>query len=137
MSENKFKIGDKIRVKPEASVAEFYEDAFYEVISLDEEGDPRFLTDDGVIAEYAKHFELVEDETKPEPPIAGHSVGQVGGTHYQTAISPWDYIIANDLGFWEGNIVKYVTRWKTKGGVEDLKKAQHYLQKLIELSEKT
>ena len=62
---------------------------------------------------------------------------QVGGAHYAVkAIQPWDYIIANNLGYLEGNIVKYVSRWKDKGGIEDLKKAQHYLQKLIEVTEK-
>ena len=61
---------------------------------------------------------------------------QVGGVHYQKSIQPWDYIIANKLGYLEGNIVKYVSRWKDKGGVQDLKKAQHYLQKLIEVTEK-
>jgi hypothetical protein len=62
---------------------------------------------------------------------------QVGGAHYAVkAIQPWDYIIANDLGYLEGNVVKYVSRWKDKGGIEDLKKAQHYLQKLIEVTEK-
>ena len=61
---------------------------------------------------------------------------QVGGAHYATkAIQPWDYIVANNLGYLEGNIVKYVSRWKDKGGVEDLKKAQHYLQKLIEIND--
>ena len=60
---------------------------------------------------------------------------QVGGSHYATkAIQPWDYIVSNNLGYLEGNIVKYVSRWKDKGGVEDLKKAQHYLHKLIEVS---
>ena len=59
---------------------------------------------------------------------------QVGGTHYaDKAIQPWDYIVANNLGYLEGNVVKYVSRWKDKGGVEDLKKAQHYLAKLLEL----
>lgn len=58
---------------------------------------------------------------------------QVAGTHYKDkAIQPWDYIVANDLGYLEGNIVKYVSRWKDKGGVDDLRKAQHYLTKLIE-----
>lgn len=58
---------------------------------------------------------------------------QCGGTHYKTkAIQPWDYITANDIGYLEGNIIKYVSRWKDKGGVEDLRKAQHYLSKLIE-----
>ena len=61
---------------------------------------------------------------------------QVGGAHYATkAIQPWDFIIANNLGYLEGNVVKYVSRWKDKGGVQDLKKAQHYLQKLIEVSD--
>ena len=62
---------------------------------------------------------------------------QVGGAHYAIkAIQPWDFIIANNLGYLEGNIVKYVSRWKDKGGIEDLKKAQHYLQKLIETHDK-
>jgi len=68
----------------------------------------------------------------------GANTKQVGGAHYtDKAIQPWDYILANDLGYLEGNIVKYVSRWKDKGGIEDLKKAQHYLQKLIEVTEKT
>jgi len=61
---------------------------------------------------------------------------QVAGTHYKDkAIQPWDYIVSNNMGYLEGNIIKYVSRWKDKGGVADLKKAQHYLQKLIEVSE--
>ena len=60
---------------------------------------------------------------------------QVAGTHYKSkAIQPWDYIVGNDLGYLEGNIVKYVSRWKDKGGVDDLKKARHYLDKLIEVN---
>lgn len=59
---------------------------------------------------------------------------QVGGNHYATKqIQPWDYIAANSLGFFEGNIVKYITRWREKGGIDDLRKAQHYIDKLIEL----
>lgn len=62
---------------------------------------------------------------------------QVGGDHFKSkAIQPWDYIVSNNLGYLEGNIIKYVSRWKDKGGVQDLKKAQHYLQKLIETVEK-
>lgn len=57
---------------------------------------------------------------------------QVGGSHYQGRIQTWDYIIAQDLGYLEGNIVKYVSRWKKKNGLEDLEKARHYLDKLIE-----
>lgn len=60
---------------------------------------------------------------------------QVGGNHYKDkAIQPWDYIAANNLGYFEGNIVKYVSRWRDKAGVQDLMKARHYLDKLIELN---
>lgn len=55
----------------------------------------------------------------------------VGGTHYKSAIQPVDYIEANNLDFFEGNVVKYVTRWRRKNGVEDLRKAQHYIEMLI------
>ena len=61
---------------------------------------------------------------------------QVGGNHYnRKIIQPWDYIYANNLCYFTGNCVKYVSRWKDKGGVDDLKKARHYLDKLIELEE--
>jgi hypothetical protein len=59
---------------------------------------------------------------------------QVGGSHYKKVkIEPWDYITANGLGFLEGNAIKYLTRFRSKNGVEDLKKARHYLDKLIEV----
>lgn len=52
--------------------------------------------------------------------------------HYsKNKIQPIDYILANDLNFCEGNIIKYVTRYKHKNGLEDLKKAKHYLEILI------
>lgn len=58
---------------------------------------------------------------------------QVGGNHYSSmAIQPAEFIIENRLGFCEGNVVKYVTRYQTKNGVEDLRKARHYLDMLIE-----
>lgn len=53
--------------------------------------------------------------------------------HYtQGGIEPIDYILANDLDFLEGNVVKYVTRHKFKNGLEDLKKAEYYLKALID-----
>jgi hypothetical protein len=60
---------------------------------------------------------------------------QVGGNHYAKAIQPWDYIVENKLGYLEGNIVKYVSRHKDKNGLEDLHKARHYLDKLIEVEQ--
>ena len=59
---------------------------------------------------------------------------QVNGSHYKNkAIQPWDYIVANNLGYLEGNVVKYISRWRDKGGMDDLAKAKHYIEKLIEL----
>lgn len=72
----------------------------------------------------------------PLPVKSGANESQIGGQHYKSkGIQPWDYIHANSLGYMEGNIVKYITRWKDKGGVNDLKKAKHYLEKLIEQNE--
>jgi hypothetical protein len=59
---------------------------------------------------------------------------QVSGDHYKDkGIQPIIYIHANNLGFCEGNVVKYVTRWRDKGGEGDLRKAIHYLELLIQL----
>ena len=61
---------------------------------------------------------------------------QVGGDHYKDkAIQPWDYITGNGLAYLEGCIVKYISRHREKGGLEDLHKAKHYLDKLIEVEE--
>lgn len=56
---------------------------------------------------------------------------QVGGTHYQKAIQPIEYIEKNKLGFCEGNVVKYVSRHKEKNGAEDIKKAIQYLEFIL------
>ena len=59
---------------------------------------------------------------------------QVGGDHYKKAeYEPWDVIDDWGMGYFDGNALKYISRWKSKGGVNDLKKAQHYIKKLIEL----
>jgi len=58
---------------------------------------------------------------------------QVGGSHYITAIQPIEYILANKLDFCGGNIVKYATRWKSKGGVEDLRQVHHNFDFQLEL----
>ena len=61
---------------------------------------------------------------------------QVGGNHYKNlAIQPVEYIFKNNLGYFEGCVIKYVTRWKDKGGVQDLEKAKHFLELLIDLQE--
>ena len=63
-----------------------------------------------------------------------HEVLKRGSEHYkEQTIEPIQYILANDLGFCEGNIVKYITRWDsaTGGGLKDLEKIKHYVDFLI------
>jgi hypothetical protein len=58
---------------------------------------------------------------------------QVGGSHYKKyKIQPVEFIIKNNIGFVEGNIIKYILRFKEKGGVQDLLKAKHYIELLID-----
>jgi hypothetical protein len=60
---------------------------------------------------------------------------QVGGSHYKNyKIQPVEFIIKNNIGFVEGNIIKYILRFKEKGGVQDLLKAKHYIELLIDSS---
>jgi len=58
---------------------------------------------------------------------------QVGGSHYKNfKIQPIDYIEANDLTYSEGNVIKYVTRSRRKGGAKDIHKAIHYCEMILE-----
>ena len=62
------------------------------------------------------------------------SANDTGPGHYKDKpMQPWDFIVANNLGYLEGKVIKYVSRWRQKGGVEDLRKAKHYIEKLIEV----
>ena len=54
----------------------------------------------------------------------------------ENGISPFEYIKANNLNFFEGNVIKYITRYKEKNGLEDLLKARTYLEELIEQERK-
>ena len=84
--------------------------------------------------------------THPQPVLGSHAQRgadaptpnalnkQVDGGHYKDLkIQPIEYIHANNIPFAEGNIIKYVTRWRAKGGVKDLEKAKHFIELLIEL----
>ena len=62
---------------------------------------------------------------------------QVSGDHYKSLkIQPFEFIHANGIPFAEGSVIKYVTRWRDKGGIADLEKAKHFLEILIELERK-
>lgn len=61
---------------------------------------------------------------------------EVGGDHYKKyKIQPVEFFYYNNVPFLEGNIIKYVMRWRDKNGVQDLEKARHYIDLLIELYE--
>lgn len=51
--------------------------------------------------------------------------------HYESTIQPVDYIRANNLDFFEGNAIKYITRHRRKNGAEDIRKAIHYLEMIL------
>jgi hypothetical protein len=58
---------------------------------------------------------------------------QEGGDHYSKhKIQPYKFITANELSFFQGNVIKYVVRYKDKNGIEDLKKIIHYCELEIE-----
>lgn len=59
---------------------------------------------------------------------------QAGGKHYKTMkIQPVVYITENNLSYLQGNVIKYISRYKDKNGLEDLKKAKHYIDLIMEL----
>ena len=59
---------------------------------------------------------------------------QIGGNHYkQYAIQPIEFITKNNIPYIEGNIIKYILRWRDKNGVEDLDKCIHYIELLKEI----
>lgn len=77
----------------------------------------------------SSHYELVASSTALEV--------QVGGGHYKDLkIQPVEYIMDNNIPYMEGNVIKYVTRWRGKGGIQDLEKAKHYIEMLIEQEKK-
>lgn len=91
------------------------------------------LDDDGYCLECLKEDgypdeDYYDDEEEDDDPLNQ----QVGGTHYKSmAIQPIEFILANNLPFCEGNIIKYTCRYKQKNGVEDLRKVIHYAEMLI------
>jgi hypothetical protein len=86
-----------------------------------------YASDDGTFRQLC---EPCFNTTKEKPPMKRSVTDvQIGGEHYKKGIQPVDYIHSNELDFFEGNAIKYITRNKRKGNpVEDLKKAIHYLQ---------
>lgn len=70
--------------------------------------------------------------------VDGASSTQVGGSHYSTMkIQPIEFIYENKIPYMEANVIKYVCRHASKNGLQDLEKAKHYIDMLIEKEYKT
>jgi len=75
---------------------------------------------------YGVHIDELKQPSDPVKP-----------THYNKyKITPLEFILKNDIPFTEGNVIKYICRWKDKNGAEDLKKAKEYIEQLIKHQEK-
>ena len=93
------------------------------------------------LKKYRRALELNGAIWKTELPVQDHTPSaldvQVAGSHYKDLkIQPIEYIHANNIPFCEASVVKYVTRWRSKGGIKDLEKARHFIDLLIELESK-
>lgn len=78
----------------------------------------------------------IDENDKSLQRLRSANTRQVGGDHYmKQAIQPWDYIVANKIGFLAGCAIKYISRYDSPGagGIRDLEKAKHFLEKLIEV----
>ena len=70
---------------------------------------------------------------KQSPERSKENKNEADPKHYNDLpMEPWDVIQQNKLDFFEGNVVKYICRWRNKGGVTDLRKAITYIEKIIE-----
>lgn len=80
-----------------------------------------------------QHFDGDDGLKRCFPPCSGGEIVEApDNSHYtKGSIEPWSYIAANNLNFFEGSVVKYITRWRHKNGLEDLLKAEVYIKELI------
>ncbi len=69
----------------------------------------------------------------PAPTVTGKKEDAINPSYYKQGIETIDYINSKQMSYLEGNVVKYVSRYKNKNGLEDLLKCQWYINKLIEL----
>ena len=77
-------------------------------------------------------LEMLEEEWAMLEQNTKANSKQVGGTHYaDMKIQPFDFIHANGIPFAEGCAIKYLCRWRNKGGLQDLEKAKHFIELLI------
>lgn len=130
----KVEIGNKYTPKTNQLV-NFSKGKDYEVVSKGD-GISRFMAvelidDKGELTSFLWDSFLIEfkESELSDSPSSEDIINK--SPHYNNGIETIDYIESHNMGFHQGNVIKYVTRYKHKGGVEDLKKAKYYLERLI------
>lgn len=123
--------------KNKCYVAENYDNEYY-IITLSKEDRRLFLKSRFIIVDnYSTHEEGYTGGYTLNRKATDKKTNNTIYTpaHYKRGIETWDYTDSWGMDFLEGNIIKYVTRWKDKNGVDDLRKALMYLQRLLEREE--
>jgi len=129
---NKFRVGDEVEiVKLDKTIQHFGGEEILSPV-----GTKAFITYINVTGEeveidkdvYSYHADdLVLVNGKEETQVYNPLIAQEGGGHYKDrGIQPLEYTMQNNLSFCEGNVVKYISRYKSKNGIEDLAKVIHY-----------
>jgi hypothetical protein len=91
-----------------------------------------YIADDATCIKYLKELEEMSSAEACVREGKAIREKQVGGSHYNKhKIQPLDVIDEYNLNYYEGNIIKYILRYRDKNGVQDLEKAMHYLEMLI------
>lgn len=132
---NKFKVGDKVKIINHKNTVDRFGG---NNIGLPEIGLVSVVNNvadycvgivDNIYMMDASDVELLEtsDQPKEETKLYNPLIAQEGGGHYKNrGIQPLEYTMQNNLSFCEGNVVKYISRYKDKNGIEDLAKVIHY-----------
>lgn len=103
------------------------------------DGTKRFYTEDGIHSKSnpANRFRIISEHLE-EAQTEKASDRQTAGDHYKLLkIQPYKYALENNLNFMQSNVIKYVTRYKNKNGIEDLRKAIHCIELLIQHEEES
>lgn len=112
-----------------------FQTARYQELSFTQDGDCIETVDGHVLKlqiEIPVENSCVDDCCNANSGIKEMQELQKDGHYHKCKIEPIEYILANNLGFCEGNVVKYITRYKDKGGVDDLRKIKIYVDYLID-----
>lgn len=132
---NKFRVGDKVQVINHKNTVDRFGGDTVGLPEIGEVGIVNKVTDycvgivDNMYLMDTSDVKLLEtsDQYKEETQTYNPLIAQEGGGHYKNrGIQPLEYTMQNNLSFCEGNVVKYISRYKSKNGIEDLAKVIHY-----------